>query len=384
MTAKKGVSPAPNPVRNVVSRPLIFKEEAHITFDRTTQTYKDIPVNLGLGSQIEKEFLRAKIEQDEQRKKDKKGVLVIGAPELGSFKQVIHVTSDPTSSTGLAGLPAEWEIMILTSGITKTEITEHSDAMIRIMTKNAASFALKPNQDTQLPDVSLVPQPNSVSPRNQKMPADVTSQSSSQQNQESLSARVKSPLPRRQDLQNDMKWNLVIREGASVDKEYPIRRKIGEGSTGYVYVAMRKQAEKNYRIALKVMLINSKMSSPRNQIVEEDKPMTDEQFQEDQMKKMQQMDMTNISSIANEIYIMKTTEVHPNIVQFYDAFAVVRKSHDPQGQIDKIEHQLWILLEYMPGGSGTQLLTVNGSMPEHIIAYLIREMISGLAFLHGK
>lgn len=29
---------------------------------------------------------------------------------------------------------------------------------------------------------------------------------------------------------------------------------------------------------------------------------------------MQQMDMTNISSIANEIYIMKTTEVHPNIV----------------------------------------------------------------------
>ncbi|KAA6396945.1 MAG: putative Serine/threonine-protein kinase pakA [Streblomastix strix] len=126
------------------------------------------------------------------------------------------------------------------------------------------------------------------------------------------------------------------------------------------------------------------MSSPRNQIVEEDKPMTDEQFQEDQMKKMQQMDMTNISSIANEIYIMKTTEVHPNIVQFYDAFAVVRKSHDPQGQIDKIEHQLWILLEYMPGGSGTQLLTVNGSMPEHIIAYLIREMISGLAFLHGK
>lgn len=54
--------------------------------------------------------------------------------------------------------------------------------MIRIMTKNAASFALKPNQDTQLPDVSLVPQPNSVSPRNQKMPADVTSQSSSQQN----------------------------------------------------------------------------------------------------------------------------------------------------------------------------------------------------------
>ncbi|KAA6370407.1 MAG: hypothetical protein EZS28_034067, partial [Streblomastix strix] len=355
----------------------------------------------------------------------------IGAPEKGTFKQMVHVRPDPQSATGLAGLPPEWEVMLKTSGITKAEIAAHSDVVINLMQKNAPMI-LKDQLSTD----------------------------------RSTSRDDLAPLPKQEELKRQMKWDRIIRSGCDVDREYPVRKRIGEGSTGYVYVALHK-GEKD-KVALKVMLITEE---------------------------------TDTVALLNEIYLMKANGKHPNIVGFHDAFTIIReiiqdgaghkivkkdeqqhwqvnpqsqneqnnkqdddddssdsssddnkeekKAFDPneskqkgsnepgiqviyhgdedeanaimnavkngnskekrksthfdgaktvtittssdqiksntlpQGIIER-EKQLWICMDYMAGGSLTQIITVCGTFPERVISYFCREILKGLQFMHKQ
>lgn len=71
--------------------------------------------------------------------------------------------------------------------------------------------------------------------------------------------------------------------------------------------------------------------------------------------------------IANEIMVMKEAK-HPNIVNFIDSFI---HSGD-----------LWIIMEYMEGGSLTDVISHNVMSPPQIGA-VCRETLSGLAHLHA-
>lgn len=72
--------------------------------------------------------------------------------------------------------------------------------------------------------------------------------------------------------------------------------------------------------------------------------------------------------IINEILVMKDSS-HPNIVNFIDSFLVTG--------------ELWVIMEFMEGGSLTDVVTFN-IMSEGQIGSVCRETLKGLQHLHSK
>ncbi|KAF2719181.1 Pkinase-domain-containing protein [Polychaeton citri CBS 116435] len=116
-------------------------------------------------------------------------------------------------------------------------------------------------------------------------------------------------------------------------KQYRNLIKIGQGASGGVYTAF--QVGTNKCVAIKQMNL------------------------EQQPKK---------DLIINEILVMKDSK-HKNIVNFMDSFLV--------------RGDLWVVMEYMEGGSLTDVVTFN-MMSEGQISAVCRETLHGLQFLHSK
>mmetsp|Transcript_96008 Transcript_96008/g.271755 ORF Transcript_96008/g.271755 Transcript_96008/m.271755 type:complete len:601 (-) Transcript_96008:180-1982(-) len=75
------------------------------------------------------------------------------------------------------------------------------------------------------------------------------------------------------------------------------------------------------------------------------------------------------ASLENEIAIMRSL-THPRIVTYL--------GHD------YIEDRLYIYLDYMPGGSLSQVLKENGPLDESLIAEYVRQLLDGLHYLHTR
>ncbi|XP_043930234.1 mitogen-activated protein kinase kinase kinase kinase 5 isoform X2 [Protopterus annectens] len=73
--------------------------------------------------------------------------------------------------------------------------------------------------------------------------------------------------------------------------------------------------------------------------------------------------------IQQEIYMVKECK-HPNIVAYYGSYLCREK--------------LWICMEYCGGGSLQDIYHVTGPLSEYQIAYVCRETLKGLEYLHLK
>lgn len=135
-------------------------------------------------------------------------------------------------------------------------------------------------------------------------------------------------IPTRSTLERDVLKAIQISQ-LSPQKVFKRERKLGEGAGGVVYVAT--DLRNNEKCAIKV--------SP----------------------------LSDLNNIKNEI-AMHALSRHPNIVEYKETF-----SH---------EDSLWIVLEYMEGGALTDVLGRNIKWQESHIAYVCREMLKGLAFMH--
>lgn len=71
--------------------------------------------------------------------------------------------------------------------------------------------------------------------------------------------------------------------------------------------------------------------------------------------------------IINEILVMREAQ-HKNIVNFIDSFLVV--------------NELWVVMEYMEGGSLTDVVTTS-MMTENQISTVCRETLEGISHLHS-
>lgn len=115
--------------------------------------------------------------------------------------------------------------------------------------------------------------------------------------------------------------------------KYTNLQKIGQGASGGVYTALE---------------LGSRMCVAIKQMNLEQQPKKD--------------------LIINEIIVMKDSK-HRNIVNFMDSYL-----HDGD---------LWVIMEYMQGGSLTDVVTFN-IMSEGQIAAVCREVLHGLQHLHSK
>lgn len=110
--------------------------------------------------------------------------------------------------------------------------------------------------------------------------------------------------------------------------------KVGQGASGGVYVAQNKE---NKKVAIKQMNLDQQ---PKKEL------------------------------IINEILVMKES-THKNIVNFIDSFLIKKNS------------ELWVVMEYMEGGSLTDIITHN-ILSEGQIAAICKETLEGLQHLHSK
>lgn len=145
--------------------------------------------------------------------------------------------------------------------------------------------------------------------------------------------KMKKPPPRQKDVTAE------FRKAAQMKTSDPTKifkglKKIGEGGNGSVYFAQR--IENSEHVAIKVI-------------------------QRDQS--------ANIEAVENEIALQKLCSGHPNTVGYFDTYLT--------------QTELWVAMEYVPGGSLTTLL-LHAKLTEKQIAYICREALQALAFLHNE
>lgn len=118
---------------------------------------------------------------------------------------------------------------------------------------------------------------------------------------------------------------------ADPNKFYKRIRKLGEGASGVVFEAIDKRTDK--RCAIKMT------------------------------------DIQELEQVKTEI-CMQTMSNHPNVVQYVETFQTA-------------DH-VWMVMEFVQGGPLTDLVGVGKHWKEAHIAYVCREMLKALAFVHSQ
>lgn len=76
----------------------------------------------------------------------------------------------------------------------------------------------------------------------------------------------------------------------------------------------------------------------------------------------------NKEHLYMEIYVQKTSN-HRNIVEFINAH--------------RQQEFIWVVLEYMGGGTLTDIVESSLQLSEAHIAYIVKEILSALEFMHS-
>lgn len=117
------------------------------------------------------------------------------------------------------------------------------------------------------------------------------------------------------------------------NRKYTKMEKIGQGASGTVYTAI--ETSTGMEVAIKQMNLSQQ---PKKEL------------------------------IINEILVMRENK-HPNVVNYLDSYLV--------------SEELWVVMEYLPGGSLTDVVTET-CMDEGQIAAVCREVLQALEFLHSN
>lgn len=276
----------------------------------------------------------------------------------------VHVNFNTT--TGFEGLPPEWEAMLKSSGITKDEVLDNSDAVLSVLEFQAKRLLpATPNGASGTKRMPPAPPGNNLPPRPPVQPTTVPQRAPPSQYPPPPSynnpATPPSMVP-----DADEEFDRALRDVAGMDddedmfarkqplpeennvaladlvnKEDPTNlfgdvKQVGEGAAGVVYLATN--LKKKTKVAIKKMQINSQ----------------------------------NSKLLVTEIGIMKTSK-HANIVDYLDSYLV---------DGDK----LWVVMEFMGGGCLTEVLDQfdQVKLPESTIAYCCAETLKGLAYIHNN
>uniref|UniRef100_A0A8D3CIZ6 non-specific serine/threonine protein kinase n=1 Tax=Scophthalmus maximus TaxID=52904 RepID=A0A8D3CIZ6_SCOMX len=286
-------------------------------------------------------------------------------PEISlpsDFEHTIHVGFDAVTGE-FTGMPEQWARLLQTSNITKLEQKKNPQAVLDVLkfydskeTANSQKYMsftgtlTFKNTQTHCMIEPLPPPPPTkdaaTSPINPPaaaaaavMPAAPTDGAPS--SPPSASPAPGPSLPRPQDKTRKKKMSdeeilEKLRTIVSVGdpkKKYTRFEKIGQGASGTVYTAI--DIATGQEVAIKQMNLQQQ---PKKEL------------------------------IINEILVMRENK-NPNIVNYLDSYLV--------------GDELWVVMEYLAGGSLTDVVTET-CMDEAQIAAVCRECLQALEFLHSN
>lgn len=301
-------------------------------------------------------------------------------PEISSpidFEHTVHVGFDPNTGE-FTGMPEAWAKLLQNSGISAAEKKKNPQAVVKALefyTHNQShagqeeqeKFMTAPRYGEEVPathsrpqitdhtftplaPVRPAPQPpsNDIAPNippkpliskssskdmppapPPKTPLKPSTQgggSSAAQNQK------REKKPKMSDAEVVQHLRAIVSVGDPT-KKFTKMEKIGQGASGTVYTAV--EVSTGQQVAIKQMNLSQQ---PKKEL------------------------------IINEIIVMKEIK-HQNIVNFVDSFLVG-------------EAELWVVMEYLAGGSLTDVVTET-VMNEGQIAAVCRECLQALEFLHA-
>ncbi|KAI9250596.1 kinase-like domain-containing protein [Sporodiniella umbellata] len=305
--------------------------------------------------------------------------------KISSPYNMVHLTHVGfNSETGeFSGMPREWQLLLQQSGITKKEQQQNPQAVLDVL-----GFYKESNQDTvwekfdnvhprhyiippPLPQRPLAESKPSVPSRPPHPPPPIPARPEIKKQappKPPVSSKPKRPVvaatttttisiapvaaPLDPDLDPDLHRKQrreqrqqkeaaaeaqivadlqAICTDADPTKLYRNMVKVGQGASGGVYTA--QSVDTTLSVAIKQMNLAQ------------------------QLKK---------EVIINEILVMREAQ-HKNIVNYIDSFLIT--------------HELWVVMEYMEGGSLTDIVTTS-MMTESQIATVCRETLAGIHHLH--
>eukprot|EP01119_Soliformovum_irregulare_P001587 TRINITY_DN11303_c0_g1_i1.p1 TRINITY_DN11303_c0_g1~~TRINITY_DN11303_c0_g1_i1.p1 ORF type:complete len:516 (+),score=129.51 TRINITY_DN11303_c0_g1_i1:107-1654(+) len=317
-----------------ISEPSNFRQVAHGEFDKTSNSLKGMPemghndpppvaspkttTKSGLSGTIGR---KASFFGARKTKTDSRKDVQVSIPF--NVEHSVHIQVDLNSTTGLTGIPSEWETLIR-GNFKKEEVVANPQAVVDIMEFNQKGYKVPPpmpedKKDSKPPlPSSKPPLPTSKPPAPSK-PGDVKDEDGSDDEAP--------PLPPDPE---DESWL----ETGDPSKLFVKLKKIGEGSSGTVYSGRHHLTTE--KVAVKIIPYK------------------------EQTKK-------EAESIRNEIFMQKTTP-HNNVVQYKGAFMQ--------------DSNLWIVLEYLSGGSLAEVVSIC-RMTEPQIAAVCKEVLKALKYIHS-
>uniref|UniRef100_A0A669F9V7 non-specific serine/threonine protein kinase n=1 Tax=Oreochromis niloticus TaxID=8128 RepID=A0A669F9V7_ORENI len=289
---------------------------------------------------------------DKTNKKKEKERPEISLPS--DFEHTIHVGFDAVTGE-FTGIPEQWARLLQTSNITKLEQKKNPQAVLDVLKfydsketvnnqkymsftsgvcylKNSFSWHTLPvpttqNEDDEDDDDELPPV---IAPRPEHTKSIYT---------RSVMDPPKPPTPVKEKKKSKMTDEEILERLRSIvsvgdpKKKYTRFEKIGQGASGTVYTAI--DIATGQEVAIKQMNLQQQ---PKKEL------------------------------IINEILVMRENK-NSNIVNYLDSYLV--------------GDELWVVMEYLAGGSLTDVVTET-CMDEGQIAAVCRECLQALDFLHSN
>ncbi|XP_064122852.1 serine/threonine-protein kinase PAK 1-like isoform X4 [Macrobrachium nipponense] len=193
---------------------------------------------------------------------------------------------------------------------------------------NANGAALDSNRNPQAASITPVPAPTTIPP---PVAANSTTNAINTSGSTALERTAEKQKKKKMSDEEILEKLRVIVSVGDPNRKYTKMEKIGQGASGTVYTAI--ETATGVEVAIKQMNLSQQ---PKKEL------------------------------IINEIMVMRENK-HPNVVNYLDSYLV--------------SEELWVVMEYLPGGSLTDVVTET-CMDEGQIAAVCREVLQALEFLH--
>lgn len=387
----------------IISEPKNFREGVHVTFDPNSQNFKGVPDVWK--DELQSSFIvdstsipSSLIPSNSEPTPGKKlsSSQGNGANSIVSkpfnVRHKVHVETDENGIVGLKGLPSEWQVM-MKGVISSEDIQSHPQAVIDVLEFNenmnkpmgSLDATLRQKQKQQMAQQLLrgVDSSTPSTKDDQEKPSSASSSPSSSSlslsshaSRLSSSSAPSSPGGRGSGNSSGLSSSTGALPSitdpfqslfASGDPKARIIniKKIGEGSSGTVFSGEDKKTKKD--VAIKIIPYKAATQQSASSPAANNMMMAAMMGGGGGGGGAAHHGSGSNSSIHNEIYMMKTTR-HRNVVEYIDCYHV--------------EDQLWVIMEYLQGGSLTEIISVC-QMTEPQIAAVCKEVLLALSFVHS-